>query len=120
MNNIEVTGCILVDSASVSFKRIRHGDTASNGTALEDLLHHVLLTGDRSELIHLVNTVLVRDEAWATAWLACLTNVDRCTLDAIIMTTGLVDGAGLICDVVFVHELKGRDGFTTVATVIVH
>ena len=107
MNNVEITSCILVDTTSVSFKRIGNGDTASNGTALEDLLHHVLLTGDRSELIDLMHTVLVGNKAWATTWLACLANVDRCALDAIVMTASLVDGACLISYVVFVHELKG-------------
>ena len=117
---IKVASGVLVDTTSVSFKRIGNGNTASNGTALEYLLHHVLLTGDRSELIDLVHTVLVRNEAWATTWLAILANVDRSAFDAVVVTASLVNGAGLIGDIVLVHVLKGRDGFTTVAAVVVH
>jgi len=83
-------------------------------------LHHVLFTRDRAEFIDLVDSVDIRDEARATTWLTVLTDVDRCTLNTIIMTTGLVDGASLISDVVLVHVLECRKSLTTMTAIIIH
>jgi hypothetical protein len=53
-------------------------------------------------------------------WLAIFANVDWSTLDTVIVTSGLINGAGLISDFIVVHEIIGRDSFTTMATIIVH
>lgn len=120
MDYVQVTCLIIVNTTGVSLERIGDCDTASNGTALINLLHHVFLTGNRAELVDLEDTVLFRDVTFAAARIASLANVDRGAIDAVVVTASLVDGAGLIGDVVGVHELEGREGLTAVAAVIIH
>ena len=69
VDDVQVTGVITVDTTSVVVKGLRHGNTASNGTSLVDLLLHVLLANDLAELFDIVGHVLVGDEAsltWVT------------------------------------------------------
>jgi hypothetical protein len=106
VNDVHIASGVLVNTSSIVLKRIGNSDTASNGSALIDLLHHVLLAGNGAVLVNLVNTVLLGDVTRTTAWLASLANVDRCAINAVIVTTGLVDGACLISDVVLVHKLE--------------
>jgi len=77
-----------------------------------------LLTRNCAELINLINAILVWNEARTTTRLAILANIDWGTNNAVIETSCLVNRAGLISDIVFVHELKSTQGFTTVATVV--
>jgi len=84
VNNVHVTSSVLVDTSCVSLKRIWNSDSASNRAALIDLLHHGLFTLNRSKLVNLIDTILVGDEAWATAGFAILANVNRGTYDAIV------------------------------------
>jgi hypothetical protein len=41
-------------------------------------------------------------------------------LNTVVVSSGVIDGASLISDVGLVHELESTDGFTTVATIIIH
>jgi hypothetical protein len=84
---------------------------------LVDLLDHVLLAGDLPILVHTVDVVLVRDEAWLVR-VAVLADVDRGAFLAIVVTSGSVDGASLISDVLLVDECEGVEGSTSVATII--
>ena len=120
VDDVHVASGILINTSSVGLKRIGNSNTASNGATLIDLLHHVLLARDGSELVNIEDSVLIWDEAWATTWLAILANVDRCALDTIVMATSLIDGTGLISDVVLVHVIEGRDSLTTMASIVIH
>ena len=52
-------------------------------------------------------------------WLAVLANINRCALNAVVMTTSLIDRAGLIGHVGVVHELESAQGITAVTTIII-
>jgi hypothetical protein len=120
MNNVLVSSGVLVDTSGIAFQRIGNCNTAGNRTSLVNFLHHVLLSRDLAKLVNVIDSVLVRDEAWATARLAVLTNVDRSTLDSIVMTSSLVNRASLVSDIALMHVLISTKGFTTMATIIVH
>lgn len=119
MNNVHITSSILVDTSGISLEGIWNSNSTSNRAALIDLLHHGLFTLDRSKLVYLIDTILVGDEAWATAGLAILANVNRSTDNAIVQSSRLVNRASLISDVVIVHVLKSTQCLSTVATGIV-
>ncbi len=119
MDDIHVTSGILVNTSSVGLERVWHSDTTSNGSALVDLLHHGLLAGDWSVLIHVEHSVLIGYEAGATTGLAVLAHVDWGTDDSIVEASCLVDGTSLISDVVLVHELEGAECLTTMATLVI-
>jgi len=107
VDDVKITSSVLIDTTSIGFKGVRNCNTASNGAALIDLLHHVLFTRDRAKFINLVDSVLSWDEAGATAWFTSLANVDRSTFNTVIVTASLVNRASLIGDVILVHEFKG-------------
>ncbi len=119
MNNVHITSSILVDTSGISLEGIWNSNSTSNRAALIDLLHHGLFTLDRSKLVYLIDTILVGDEAWATAGLAILANVNRGTDNAIVQSSRLVNRASLISDVVIVHVLKSTQCLSTVASGIV-
>jgi hypothetical protein len=120
MNNVLVSSGILIDTSSIAFERIGNCDTAGNRTSLVYFLHHVLFSRDLAKLVNIVDFVLVRDEAWATTRLTVLTNIDRSTFNAIVMTSCLVNRTSLISDIALMHVLISTKGFTTMATIIVH
>ena len=97
----------------------RYGDTAGNGSALENFLHHGLLSRDGAEFIDAVDVVVVRDEAGLMG-VAVLADVYRRARETVVVTLGLVDRAGLISNVVVVHPLEGTEGLTTVAALVIH
>jgi hypothetical protein len=119
VNNVHITSSILVDTSGISLEGIWNSNSTSNRAALIDLLHHGLFTLDRSKLVYLIDTILVGDEAWATAGLAILANVNRGTDNAIVQSSRLVNRASLISDVVIVHVLKSTQCLSTVASGIV-
>ena len=119
MDDVHVTSCILVNTSSVGLERGWVSDSTCNGSALVDLLHHGLLAGDRSVLIHVVHSVLIGDEAGATTGLAVLAHVDWGTDNSIVEASCLVDGTSLISDVVCVHELEGAECLSTMATSVI-
>lgn len=83
-------------------------------------MHHCILARDAAELIDIVHTVLVGDVARTTTGVAVLANVDGSAFDTVVMTSGLVNRAGLISDVIGMHIFEGGEGLTTVATVVIH
>lgn len=118
MNDIQVTGLIPEDTTGVSLEGIGYSDTASDGAALVDLLHHFVFTRHRIELVDSIDVVRVRDEA-GLVWLTVLANIDRCAINTVIMAAGLIDRAGLIGHVGVVHELESTQGITSVATIVI-
>lgn len=119
MNDVSITGGVLVDTASVVFKGIGNSDTTGNRSTLVDLLHHGLLALDFTKLVNAIDEVLVGNEA-VLVRVAVFADVDWGALNTVIVTTGLVNRASFIGDVVVVHELEGREGETTMATVVIH
>lgn len=119
MYNVEVASGILIDSTSVVFKGRRNSDTASNGSSLVDFLHHSLFSLNRAEFSYVVDVVLIRYEARLVR-VAVLAHGSVGTLHTIVVTSGSVDGAGLVSDVGVVHELVGSNGFSSVTSVSVH
>jgi len=117
VNDFHIAGGITVDATGVVVKSLGHGNTASNGTSLEDLLLHVLLTGDLAELLDTVDHVLVGDEASLT-WVAVAADVHGGTELTVVVALGAVDGASLIGDLVVGHPLEGVVSLTTVAAIV--
>lgn len=67
----------------------------------------------------MMDIVFVWDEARA-ARIAVLALDNGGALNTVVVASGLVDGAGLICDVGGVHVLKSGNGFSSVAAIIIH
>jgi hypothetical protein len=119
VDNIKITSLIPEYSSSVFLKGIWNSNTTSNGTALIDLLHHIFFTLKRVKLVYSVYIVGIRDET-RFVWLAILAHVNGSTLDAIVMTTSLINGAGLISHISTMHELEGTQSVATVAAIVIH
>jgi hypothetical protein len=117
VNNVLVTSIIAVDTTSVFLKSFWDSNTASNGTTLSDLLHHVLFTGNFTEFIDTIDKVLVGDDTGLTG-AAVTANVHGRALLTVVKTASTVDGASLISDLVVGHPLEGVVSLTTVATLI--
>ena len=115
VNNVHVTSVVTVDATGVVIEGLRDGDTASDGSSLDDLLHHVLLADDFIEFVNTVDHVLVGDEAGLTG-VAVAANVHGRADLTVVEATGAVDGASLISHLVVGHPLEGIVGLTTVAT----
>lgn len=106
MDNVHVTGSVLVDSSSVVFKGLRYRDTAGDGASLVDLLHHVLLTLDGSELVDSVLVVGVRDEARLVG-VAVSALLNGGALDSVVVASSSVKRAGLVSNVVLLDIVEG-------------
>jgi hypothetical protein len=117
VDNVGVTSLVAENAASVVLKSLRNGNTASNRSSLVDFLHHVLLTGDVTELINSVDEILVGDEASLT-WVAVTADVHGGANLSVVETTSAVDGASLISDFVLGHPLEGVVSLTTVASLV--
>jgi hypothetical protein len=117
VDNVGVTSLVAENAASVVLKSLRNGNTASNRSSLVDFLHHVLLTGDVTELINSVDEILVGDEACLT-WVAVTADVHGGANLSVVETTSAVDGASLISDFVLGHPLEGVVSLTTVASLV--
>jgi hypothetical protein len=119
VNNVLITGSILEDTAGIVFKGGRDSNTASNGSSLVDFLHHSFFSWDSSVLIDVVNVVLVRYEAGFVR-VTVPADGDVAALNTVVVTSGVIDWTGLIGDVGLMHELESTNGFTTMATIIIH
>ena len=117
MDDVDVTGGVTENATSVLFESVWDGNTAGNRSSLVDFLHHVLLTGDMTELINSVDEILVWDEACLT-WVAVTADVHRRANLSIVETTSAVDGASLISNFVLRHPLESVVGLTTVASLV--
>jgi hypothetical protein len=117
MDNVLVTGLILIDARGVVLKSIRDSDTTSNGSTLVDFLHHGFLTRDLAELGNLVSVVLIGNEASLSGH-AVLALEHGAALNTVIVSTSSVDGASFVGNVVVVHPLEGVVSLTTVAAII--
>ena len=117
VDNVQVAGSVAVNSTSVVIKGLGHSDTASDGTSLVDLLHHVLFAIDMTEFINAIDHVLVWHEAGLT-WVAVAANVHGRADLAVVQTLSAVDGASLIGDFVISHVFEGVVSLTTVAAIV--
>jgi len=71
-----------------------------------------------SILVNTVNWVGVWNEACFT-WAAVSANFHGGAILSVVVSTGLVNGASLISDFVFVHPFEGVVGISSVAAIIV-
>lgn len=117
VDDVLVTSLVLEDTASVVLKGSWNSNTAGNWTSLVDLLHHGFLTLDLAVLVGVVDLVVVLVPA-SVGWRAVLAHDLLGALGTVIVTSGSVDGASLISDLVGVHPLEGVVSLTTVATII--
>ena len=117
VDNLQVTSVITEDATIIGLKSLRDGDTTSERTSLVDFLHHVLFASDLTILFNAVGVVLGRNVAGLT-WVAVTAHSHSGAAETVVVTTGLIGGAGLIGDVVLVDPLEGVEGITTVATII--
>jgi hypothetical protein len=69
-----------------------------------------------SELIDSVDQVFIWDEA--TLMVTVFASADRRALDAVVIASGLINGASLISHIVVVHPFISIDWLTTMATLI--
>jgi hypothetical protein len=80
-------------------------------------LHHFFLTRDLTVLIGVINLVVVLVPA-SFGWGAVLAHDLLGAFGTVVVTSGSVDGAGLISDLVSVHPFEGVIGLTTMATIV--
>ena len=117
VDNIRVTCVITEDTTGVVLESIWDGDTASKGTSLVNLLHHIFFTGNFTVLLNTIGVILVRNEASLTRVAVTAIAHGGANL-TVVVTTGHVGGASLISDVVLVDPLESVEGKSTVATII--
>jgi len=72
---------------------------------------------DLSKFTNLVDIVSIWDETGLLR-IAVLANVNGSAFDSIVVTSSLIDRAGLICDLISVHEVKGTKGVSSMASII--
>jgi hypothetical protein len=97
VDDVLVTGLVIEDTTSVVLEGSWNGDTAGNWTSLVDLLQHSLLTFDLAVLVGVVDLVVVLVPA-SIGWGAVLAHDLLGAFGTVIVTSGSVDGAGLISD----------------------
>jgi hypothetical protein len=117
VNDVHVAGGVLVDTAGVVLERVWDSDTASNWTSLVNFLHHGLLSRDLAVLLGSIDQVFVWDEA-RLVWHAVLADSHGRASLSVIVTSGSVDGASLISDLVLGHPLESVVCLSSVATII--
>jgi len=115
--NVSEASIIVEDTTLVVIEGLVGSDTARDGTVGVNLIHHGGLTIDGTVLIDLVVEILVWDVASLT-WLAVAAPRHGRAADTVIPTSGLIDRACLISDVVVLDPLVDIDRVTTMATVI--
>jgi hypothetical protein len=117
VDDVQISGLILEDTSSVILKSIGNGNTASNGSSLINFLHHSFFSRDVSILISVVDVIFIGGEAGLSRH-AVLALDDFRALSTVIVSSGSVDGASLISDLVGVHPLEGIVGLSSVASII--
>jgi hypothetical protein len=114
VDDIKITSFVTEDTTSVVFESLGDGNTASDGAALVNFLHHGFLTSDGSELLSLVDVVGVGNEASLTG--VAVSAVSHGGADTtVVEATTCVHRAGLVGDFVLGHPLECKDSITTVA-----
>lgn len=76
-----------------------------------------MLSSDLTELTDFVEVVVVWNKA-RLAWVAVLAQVNGSAFYSVGVSSGLVDGASLISDLISVHEVKGTETKATITAVI--
>ena len=117
VDNFSVTSLITEDTTGVVLESIWDGDTASKGTSLIDLLHHIFFTSNFTVFINTVGVIIGWDVASLTRVAVTAHGHGGANL-TVVVTTSHVGGAGLISDVVLVDPLESVEGKSTVATII--
>ena len=118
MHDLHVTSLILVDTTGVVLEGIWDSDTGRNRSSLVDLLHDILLSFKWTVLIGVEDLVVVHSPA-ATATMTTVHASDLISaVLSVIVTSGSVNGASLISDLVLGHPLEGVDRVTTVAAIV--
>ena len=118
MDEVSVSGQVLIDSSLVILESVWDCNSAGNGSSLVDLLQHGFFSLEGSKLIDFVHVVTGRDEAGLVG-LTVLALDDWRALSTVSVASGSVDGAGLVSEFVVVHELVGGYCITTVAAVVI-
>jgi len=90
-------------------------NTASDWAALEDFLHHVVLTCYSAILVNLVDSVLGWHSA-SLAWAAVSANFHGRALLTIRVSSGLVNGTSLIGDFILTHPSESSKRVTAVTS----
>mmetsp|Transcript_48609 Transcript_48609/g.66033 ORF Transcript_48609/g.66033 Transcript_48609/m.66033 type:complete len:266 (-) Transcript_48609:18-815(-) len=119
VDGVEVTSGVLVDTTSVVIQILRNSNGAGNGTTLVDFLHHVLLTRQVTVLVGLVDIVVLGNVTSLTRVAVSAALHGGADL-AVVVTSGSVDRASLISNLVLRHPLEGFVVRTTMATIILH
>lgn len=114
--DIGVVSGVDEDTTSV-VKEWASSDTADDGASLVDFVHHVFFTGDWAVFIDMVDVVAFRNPAAFVGETVLALDIIG-TVDTVVPTSGLVDRAGFIGDVVVVDVGISSQSITTVATLI--
>jgi len=116
VDNIDITCLIFEDSRGIVLHSLCDGNTACNWASLVDLLHHGLLSREMSELINSVDQIFIWDET--SLMVTVFASADWRAFNAVIIASGLINGASLISHIVVVHPFISIDWLTTMATLI--
>jgi hypothetical protein len=101
---LSLTSGIIVNTVGVVNKSVRVCDRAGDRSSLVDLIHHGQFASDSTELLDLVDIVLVGNEA-GIASLTITAQGHGTATNSIVVTSTLVNRASLISDVVVVDVL---------------
>jgi hypothetical protein len=118
VNDLLVSCLVFEDASFPGLKFVSDGDSAGNGSSLVDFLHHSLLSGDLPVGVNSVDVIDGCDEAGLVG-LAVLADVDGGAVNTVSITSGLIDCAGLVSDLVLVHEVESTVCLSTIASHVV-
>lgn len=118
MDNVLVSSGVLIDATGVVLKGLRYCNTAGNRASLIDFLDHVLFSRDLAILVNTIGQVLIGDEAGLVR-VAVFADSKGGALVSVVMSSGSVDGAGLISHIGLVDIGKGIESSSSVASIIV-
>mmetsp|Transcript_1979 Transcript_1979/g.2491 ORF Transcript_1979/g.2491 Transcript_1979/m.2491 type:complete len:215 (-) Transcript_1979:347-991(-) len=116
VHDVLVPGRVSVDASSVVLVEV-HGncDTAGEGSVLINVLHHVGLTRHSSVVSHLVDVVLIRNEAGLVR-VAISALSDRRALVAVVKTSCVVNRTRLVSYVLVVSVFISGKSISSVAS----
>jgi len=109
----------LINARSIVLEESRYCNTTSDRSSLVNFLNHCIFSMNVSILINGVCVIFIRNEAWfmRVAVFAC---IDGRAYFAVVVSSGSVDGASFISNILLVDEFEGIECSSSVATIISH
>lgn len=117
VNNVLITGLILIDTTSVFFETIWDSNTTSDWTSLVNFLHHSLFSRNLTVLFSVVSKIFVWNKTWLI-WHTVHAYCHSWAFHTIIMASSSIDWAGFISNLISWHPLESIICFTSMASII--